>query len=183
MYFRTKKEKILITCVSLCFLGLFMLYSYVFIDIKSKNEHTALLSEEIATMTREQDEIDNLKKTVAFTETKRSDLSTHFVDGSNPAPFLDAIENLGVSSDTVVVITSVEQPKQSNTLGVSFLATGSFDSIYRLIRLLENLPYKIKIEKVFLSKKSSPQVDAKIPVRQEWTANITFTLISFISKK
>lgn len=183
MYFRTKKEKILIACVSLCFLGLLALYSYVFLDIKSKNEHTALLSEEIATMTREQGELDNLKKTVAFTETQRSELSTHFVDGSNPAPFLDAIEKLGTPSGAVVTITSVEQPKQGSSLLVSFLATGNFDSIYRLVRLLENVPYKIKIEKVFLSKNPSAQVDAKIPARQEWTANITFTLISFIPQK
>jgi len=124
------------------------------------------------------EEIKLLNNFIKSTLEDRTLLYTHFAQSSNVVPFLDMFEKLGLELNSKIEILSVNIPSDNSGLDVEVKASGSFESIYKFIKLLENSPYEIEISSFNLSKVSASDVNSKQP--SGWSVNLKLKLLSFI---
>jgi hypothetical protein len=124
-----------------------------------------------------QDQIQELKKTLARTEIERQSIDSHFVENDNPTIFLESLEYLGKQSGTMFTLSSVLEVKEKDKpsrLEAGFKASGSFAQIYKLILLIENMPYEVEFKNVSLNAGISQ-------TESLWEINGIINLISFIN--
>lgn len=92
------------------------------------------------------EEIKSLDQSVKIIEPERILLESHFANGSDVVPYLNTLENLGTKVGAEAKVTSVKVSKDNNKLLVEMKATGSFESVYKFLTLLENSSYEMKID-------------------------------------
>ena len=96
-----------------------------------------------------------ISRTLTETVESRDTLATAFLSGDEPIVFIEKIEEL---ARTAGVELTLDEPKVVTgtpaSLGLTFQATGSFAGLYRLLALLENLPYRLEWQSVTLNLKS-----------------------------
>lgn len=122
--------------------------------------------------------LDRLIKSIAQEKTL---LESHFAESTNIVPFLDTIEKLATSVKADSQVISVDIAKDKTSLTVQLKATGSFQSIYKFLTLLENSPYELDFTSVDIrtdTLTSSPDSEEKAE-SPEWTADLRIKLLSF----
>ncbi|MEK7089103.1 MAG: hypothetical protein AAB913_03155 [Patescibacteria group bacterium] len=147
------------------------------------NKKTLQLSQErwqVETTRRENAK--SLTNSIKAIELERALLETHFIQSSDIVPFLDMIEKLSKEVGTKVEILSVDVAKNNLSLMVEVKALGSFETIYKLVTLLENSPYNLEFILADIQN-SNPQdiYVGKINKTQQWTATFKIKLLSFIN--
>ena len=156
----------------LCSLLLFdLLYGYV--NKKNKAATTLERKWKVEELRRE-----NVKNLERFLEEKGGEISmldTHFVGSGDVVTFLDLIESLGKQAGSQSEVTLIDIPKDNSGLLVEVRSEGSFDSIYKFLRLLENATYELEIVSFEMSTSSGEE--ETYPV---WNATFRIRLISFI---
>ena len=80
---------------------------------------------------------------------------------------------MGVKAEVV----SVDITKDSSSLIVEINASGSFETIYKLIMLLENSPYNLEFISVNIK-----DSDTSVGKSSQWTATFQIKLLSFINQ-
>jgi hypothetical protein len=114
--------------------------------------------------------VDNIKE-------ERERFETHFAKSSDIVPFLDTIEGLAEKASAKATIDKVDITADPVGLLITIHASGSFESIYKFMRLLENSSYELAILD-FELKKSFTQTNPMIT----WEASLTVNVVSFINK-
>ena len=79
-----------------------------------------------------------LNDSIQTIEDEKTSLETHFAQSSDVVPFLDTIEGLASKTGTKAEIVSVEIAGDNSGLLVEMKISGSFESIYKSLLLLEN---------------------------------------------
>ncbi len=144
---KTQKITILTT---LFFVVVLVFYVFLYKQILSLNSKIISINSKLVVANRlaeNEKEIVNLLKN---TETKREKLSSYFVSTENPTSFLETIESSARSVGTEVEVQSLDvkhkdKEKKQSFIKVSLLAKGSWDSMFRFMLLLENLPYVVVV--------------------------------------
>lgn len=112
--------------------------------------------------------------TVNEVEGRYVDLSKNAVGSDGLINFIETLEGLGARSGTSINLGSISVPDEPATIGTTTEAVDSLDdeirfshitvpvtaigewvNILRLLKLAENLPYALKVDKVRISKSSS----------------------------
>jgi hypothetical protein len=119
-------------------------------------------------------EIKSLDSLVKKIEDKKAQLGTHFAQSSNPVPFLDTLEKLATSVQAKNTVSSVDVSKDGKFLFVGMNASGSFESFYKFLTLLENSSYNLEFISIDMK-----QVDENTR-RGDWSATIKIKLLTFI---
>lgn len=143
------------------------------------NKERAQLAEE--KWHEEQTKKDSIKSVVTFLNTIESDrmsLENHFVKSSDVVPFLNMIEVVGNRAETKTEVISVDVSKENVSLVVDIKASGSFESIYKLIALLENSPYNLEFISANIKKNTIGEL---LQDKNKWTATFKIKLLSFIN--
>ncbi len=164
--------------LSLLFLGL-SLFAFLFL-YKKINENNEM-SEQILTnwqmeANRRRD-IELFNSAIKIVEKEKVSLGSHFAQSSDIVPFLDTIEKLALEAGTKSEVVAVSISKDNTELIVELKASGSFDSIYKLLTLLENSPYELDFSLVDVRREES---DMNIRT-SKWNAFLRIKLLSFIS--
>lgn len=177
MHRHKTRHIILFSLTLLLALGSIGVYSYFFSQVRSKNESASLMNQDVEIALSRQDQIQELKKTLARTEIERQSIDSHFVENDNPTIFLESLEYLGKQSGTMFTLSSVLEVKEKDKpsrLEAGFKASGSFAQIYKLILLIENMPYEVEFKNVSLNAGISQ-------TESLWEINGIINLISFIN--
>lgn len=183
--------------VFLLFLG-----AYVFLNIHTKKlaKETAEDYSQLAVLNKKNDDLQSLRKTLRSTEEDRKLLDTHFVSEANVARFLSEIEGFGVETKTNVKLESVKQEGEPKTLLLNLRANGEFSDLMALVKLMEQAPYAIVVDKLLLNKRINPTSSVSVTpapssnqppaqttsqivdssTRSKWDAEIVIRLISYI---
>lgn len=124
--------------------GLFFMAFYF---TKKINKEASALGLELAQRVSERENISQFKKIIKDTEEKHSQVDSFIVDSDNIDKFVGALEaegdKLGLAVDINGVNISISNQQR---LVVIFDATGSFESIMKLVWVIENMPYGIDIK-------------------------------------
>lgn len=152
-------------------------FIFFFSLIRSKNDAISALTASIADETKKADEIELLKKTIASTEADSTALGSHFVSQEHVIDFLSVLDGYGKNAGTVFALDSVTASPDGKALDVSLHAAGNFADVYQILKMLENAPYYLTINKANFAHsddKSKPR---------EWDAQFAVELISYLPAK
>lgn len=131
--------------VDILFLGV---YGYLFYVVDSKNRETAALYTASHQAASDKEKIQGLERTLKETEKERNNLSGYFVTKTNAVTFIEQIEKIGKNANVSLTVNSVsDDVKDNGAIQLNFSAVGSFPDMYRLIALVESMPYKVTLKK------------------------------------
>lgn len=177
MNFHSKKILILII---ICNLAALVGYYFLFQYIKTQTEAASLLTSTIDLGQQTNSNLNSLRFIVKDTEDKRLQLLTFLLPGDAEVSFIGQIENLAKNSGLGVKINSVSSvagdTDKTKTLQMQTETTGSWNNIMYFLNQIENLPFKINIQRSTINK---PVVIGK-PTDSAWTATIDISVIESI---
>ena len=148
--------------------GLMFFYS----TIKSKQGISEQKFTEWQVEAARRDEIKSLESSMKKIEEDKVILETHFAESSNPVPFLDTLEKLARSVNAENSVSAVDVAKDGKSLVVGMNASGSFESFYKFLTLLENSAYDMEFLSIDMQKDGASE--------NEWSAVIRIKLLTFI---
>jgi len=117
------------------------------------------------------DEIKFLDSSMKKIEGEKAMLETHFVQISNPVPFLGTLDKLAKSVNTEYTVSSFDASPDGTSLIVVMNATGNFEAFYKFLTLLENVSYDIEFVSIDMKKETDTN---------KWSAAIKIKLLTFV---
>ncbi len=163
----------------------FIVVCLIFLFLYHKiDSNKATASAELTTWRNEEarrEQIGSLDNSVKAVADDEAQLGTHFIQSSDIVPFLNAIEQLGPEVGATASVSSVNTTDGASELLVGVETTGSFDSIYKFLTLLENSPYELDFTSVDIETQPVQSISAKDNTIQApvWNATFTVELLSF----
>ncbi len=185
-----KKTTNLILAISIIILiGLSGLFLFLINVIKNKNKHISAANTTLQEKIEEKDNIKTLEKKIAELGDTHKQVSSYLVDTSSVDIFVEYLERLGDSSNVALFVKSVETPKgEKNKLTFNIEMNGNFPDITKVISILENSPYSLNINSLYINKIIEPEVEnntekptieiTKVK-KSSWQATANFTVLSF----
>jgi hypothetical protein len=132
----------------------------------------------------------NVEEMIKESNEKVNTLRALFVGSADMIPLVEKIESIGHSIPVKLSISSINLSTAKDSAAVRISATGGFSNLYKLVRLLEILPYKIVVDDVDLSRGAnddgstfSTGKEKKEGVEEKWSANISLTVLSISNDK
>lgn len=130
--------------------------------------------------TNRRDEIKSLERSIKTIKEDRISLESHFARSSDVVKFLDTIEKLALALEIKPEFLSVDILKDKSMLSVAIRTSGSFESIYKFLKLLENSSYELEFSSVEMARSNVQNTADKKDVNIEWSATFKIQLLSFI---
>lgn len=163
-------------------------FGFLFLYVKNQNIKASEIENEIKNEIRKQESRSIMQDDLNKALESEIELKKYFVEKENIVGFIEIIEN-SVSNSSLkseVKSVSTESSDNLNKINAEYLrikldVTGDWEKILYFIKLLENYPLKINIEKVFLTKYSD--YDSKNKIIPQWLASFDFTVLKFKDDK
>lgn len=171
---------IISTIITLLVVGIIV---FSFRIIKIKNENTSTMTLALQTKKKEKDNALLFAAKITEIDALLTSMDSRFIDSDKIDTFVSYLEEIGPTLGSEITVKSVEVPeKVKNTIIFSLMITGSFNDVVKTIALIENIPYQININQVFLNKNLDPQKteNTKESVLEipTWQADISFSILS-----
>ena len=120
-------------------------------------------------------EIRSIDRSIGMVQEEKLEFESHFANSLDIVPFLDDLEALARQAGAFAEVTSVKERPGDIGLDVSLRANGKFDAIYKMLRLIENSHYEIKVIS------SDMQIDSIAgPESSDWRAVFQLRLITYL---
>lgn len=150
---KNKKIKRLLGIFFLADSMLLGVYGYLYFVADSKNTETSAFYIASHQAVSDKERIHELERTLKDTENERNKISEYFVTKTNAVTFIEQIEKVGKNAGVDLTVNSVsDEAKDAGAIQLSFSAAGSFPDIYRLVALVESMPYKVTLKKANISR-------------------------------
>lgn len=185
------KKSILMLIVSILSFLITLLAVIFFIRIiQNKNIHTRTVLATLESRMIEKENFSALEDKIKEIQVTRDKIDSFIIKKNQADLFVDYLENLGTSSNTKLTVENVDIPTSTpNTIIFKVSISGDFNDVMKTISILENAPYSISINSVYINKeiiqtKTISDVDPKIKTPQvlnttpSWVANVNFGILS-----
>jgi len=155
-------------------------------EINNNNQITKERDAELQAATLKKDETKSSERLLKLVENERTLLGTHFIKSSDVVVLLDAIENLAPLVRVKAEVTQVDVAPDNTSLSVGLSSSGTFEALYKFLKLLENAPYQLEItsmnmQKVgFVEEVATTEGEAKVAGGVQWSAIFKLKLLGFI---
>src|SRR3989344_7424099 len=164
---------------------LFLIFScFVFFFLYRETGNNIVTSEQMETVwqneAEKREELKFLNSSLKTTSGERALLESYFIRSSDIVPFLDMIEKLALGAGAKAEVVLVDIPKDNSGLIVELGATGSFETIYKFLTLLENSPYELDFISVDIKKTNGEVSLDGEESAPGWSARLRVKLLSFI---
>ncbi len=172
---------------------LFFIFFLIFFFriIQKKNNYT---SEVLTAISSKITERNNAKILIEkSTELKKANraLSSHFINPMKISSFISYLENLGSKNNTKLVVKNIGISNQKkDIILVNISVEGSFNSVIKILYLLESTPFNIDLTQAFVNKEIEPtgNNDTKTEIKNKktkvnskhslWKASVSFSVLS-----
>lgn len=159
------------------FIFSFFIFYFLYNTINNNKEDLFLAQEKWQTEYLRRENIKSLVNLLKIIESEKTLLETHFVKNSDIVIFLDTIEKLAKDVGAKAEIANVN--KDNSSLSIEMKVEGDFETIYKLILLLENSPYNMEF--IFVNIQNLNGVDLSITKNPQWIATFKIKLLNFIN--
>jgi len=140
----------------------------------SKVKDLVLQSKQEALETKQ---LQSTRHLINDTQEQRERLNKYFITADEIVSFIEQIESLGEFTGVSFELNSVDViDADADALLLKFTTRGSWEKTYRLLALIESLPYNIDVERVRVLKESS------VGRGSEWRGDFNIRLDSFINQ-
>jgi len=177
MQFILQKKSLILSIIF--FLFSCFIFIFLYGNINKIKKTLQIAQEQLQVETFQRDNVKSLVNSIKVIEAERTLLENHFIKSSDVVPFLDTIEKLAMNVGVQAEVVSVDLPKDNPSMIVEMKALGNFESIYKLITLLENSQYETEFVSVNIQ--NSNVVDLLISKNPQWNAILRIKLLSFIN--
>lgn len=162
---------VVIFCISF-----FFLYRQISLNNKSFTDSSVAFNLE----EQRREEIQSLNKVLSQIQNETLLLDSHFLRSEDIAPFLDALEKSAtlVGASAEVVSVDSQDPKNKG-ISIGVKTTGSFESIYKFLLLLENSKYELSVVSTKIIRESAGS-ESESNNTPKWRADFTIKIISFL---
>ncbi len=171
---KEQKHKTLLVAMVLVTLLLCAGYLFLFLRVKTKNEHVSSLINEIEAESVAESTQRSTKVLVAETFTYREKLKKYLIGKDNAVSFLEFLEreggDVGVAVEIESVVPGVLATGEVEELTLSIKVSGSWANVVRYVGLLEFLPFQSRLEQVVVST-SGKQEDGT------WSAQVVLAVL------
>ena len=188
---KNKTNLILILSIILLLI-IISIFVYFLHVIKNKNKHISAVNIALQEKITERDNRSVLQKRILELVSTYNKISSYFVDSSSIDKFVEYLENIGNDNGVDLSVKGVDIPKgEKNKISININIDGSFTNVTKVVALLENAPYDISINSLYLNKEIIPTnneavattTDTKTKtvtpqVKSQWQANVTFIVLS-----
>ncbi len=177
-------KSIFVTTVVIA-VALIALNYLLFTIVKTTNERTAGLSEEVLLYEKRQNELSG-RGGMADINVLIEKVNSYFIGKDDVVKFIENIEREAREGGVGLAIRSVETEtfgskdgektvvdKTKETMRLKLEATGTWRNTTRFITFLEHLPYKVTVVEIGLSKTTEIEKGSKLPI---WRARIELTV-------
>jgi hypothetical protein len=120
-----------------------------------------------------------LERTIKSTEIQRKLIDAYFIPEADVSRFIEHVESLGRSAGVSLKMNSV-QKTPAKKFEVSFVASGTFASIYRMLLLVEAMPFSVKVKSLRMNKNTTLPTPGM--ERDPWQGSFVVSLESFIAQ-
>lgn len=184
------KHTNLILIVSILSLFIFTgVFVYFLNIIKNKNKHTSVVISTLENKIKEKENIKILEAKMSELEDINNKIGGFIVETSRIDTFVEYLEGLESSNNIDVLVRSVDIPKnEMNKIIVGVMMTGTFPDVMKGIAILENSPYNIVINSLYLNKDIAKTPNSIDPSLKEkdiissddplWVASLSFSVLS-----
>ncbi len=156
-------------------------YGMALWKIKKNIGEAVNLNLSIAAEAQKEAGIESTRNILRNTAAEREKIEGYFVGSDNIVDFLEKIELMGKKSGVNLSFDSVDIPlDERNVLRLRIGAEGSWEDDFYFLSLLENLPYKMEIEKSTIVKLTKIVSNVKTSY---WRGDFTVKLLSFYQNK
>lgn len=122
-------------------------------------------------------EIRMIDRSIKTVEAEKSLFESHFASKSDIVPFLDTLEKIASSVGASAEVASVDTKDGNGGLVIALRANGTFESLYKLLNLLENSHYELEIEGLDLQRESLGNAGT---LSTKWRAVFQVKLLSYV---
>ena len=142
----------LLCCVALA------AYAFMVYEVQKNETATVAAYENLNQRTHFQQNERSLSLLMRETQVERDGLDEHFIRDDTIVPFLDMIEKIGKDAGVSFEVTSVtttdkEEGDEFESLHLVITAEGKWENVYRLLSLIETVPYSVVIGKMSLDRR------------------------------
>ncbi len=159
------------------------LYFYVSSSVHSMTDAVISAREEVASLQSKNSKDELLKKLNADSSAEWERLYSAFVPVNNVVPFIETLESLGPRAGGQVTVASIDSTipgdgslAKNGYVNAKVTARGSWGSVFKILQLAENLPYKTTISNVRMDLTTSEGSKQ----HTEWTASFDISAIKSI---
>lgn len=168
---KTTKYLVTISISLIISIGVWIvLYRQIQKNKKTTGELQVQLEEDVATKQKAL----TLQRLMSDLGEETDSFESHFVKNTDIVPFLNTIESLAKQVGAKAVINTVDTPEDPPSLLIGIKASGSFESMYKFMALLENAPYELQILGFDLKKGGSSEEEVGA-----WSATLEVKVVSF----
>lgn len=159
-------------------------FIFIFKVIENKNKHASKVLITLADKMAEKENAKLLAKKVTELGIVHENINNYFIDPSKIDTFVDYLEKLGIENKTDLSIKNIEaREKEQNIITFEVLVSGSFNDVMKVVYLLENIPYNVSLNQVFINentKKIEEEVKGikKETIISNWQADIIFNILN-----
>lgn len=179
--FISKKTIKLFLIAAILALAAISAYGMAVREIRKNLSGAADLGSSIAAESQKEAGIESTRNILRNTAAEREKIDSYFVSSDNIVDFLEKIELLGKKSGVALSFDSVDIPSdEKNVLRVRAGTKGSWENTFYFLSLIENLPFKIELEKSSVIK--TVEVVSNIKTFY-WRGDFTIKLVSFYQNK
>lgn len=157
--------------------------------IKNKNKHTSAVTSTLENKIKEKENIKILEAKMSELEDINNKIGSYVVETSRIDTFVEYLEGLEDSNNIDVLVRGVDIPKnEMNKIIVTVNITGTFSNVMKGVAILENSPYNIIINSLYINKditKTSSVSDTSLNEKNTvasndplWVANLSFSALS-----
>lgn len=161
--------------------------NYILLTSVDKSEALALEGQrKVITEEKIKRQKESLASAIANSEEGRNKLDSYLVEKTDVVSLIEKVEqtatDLGMNIDIVNFSedksTAIDPTGHVSVIGVTVSSQGSWDKIDRLINAIDNLPYKVTIKSIDLTKTSD--ADPKVGSAQynHWRMGMQFNVLS-----
>ncbi len=150
--------KIILFVLGLAVLLVFVLYYFVYEDIKSKNQHVSTLSNDLSSQSAKRDYLILTQKVIQNIGIDINRINNSIIAKDGDVKFIENLESIArqngltMTIDSLVLADNPEFASSSiTTLQIRAKTKGNWSGNYKFLVELESLPIKIRVNKFDLS--------------------------------
>ncbi len=166
-------------------IALFTISVFVFLMkvVENKNIHIQSVSSALEEKETEKSQIDKIKKNADMIKESQDKINLYFVDSTNITTFINYLESVGSLGGTTLTVQNVDIPdQQGNQISARILIDGSFSNVMKTLQMMENVPYKVHFNSVYLNKNVSSDQNGQLNVKKMpktyWEAQVSLNMLT-----
>ena len=179
---RENIQKVSLSSAVILFLVSISIFIFMYMKINSSNTQTTSNRNAWLEEYNKRGHMADLEQSLRQIASQRALLDTHFAKRSDVVPFFNAMdETLAPLTGVKANIVSVDTGTSNNQMIINLEASGSFESVYKYLTLLENSAYELDFQTVDMHSSLYGGGVAPTSVQNStWQATFKIQLLSFI---